>query len=869
MKTRQCISVLAVAVAVSAAASYYVNSPTDTSTNNNSTVASTPQSDTVADISVGVLTSDTTSTQVADLSSTTFSTNTAGSTRYNHHLSYADTPQARQIIVSDKSYDGVKDAIFRDGFGREALFRGWNVSGAVKLKSMNFMPFKNASDAAQSFGIMGQKMGANQIRFTVAWEGIHPAPDVIDYDYLAAITAQMKEAIKHRMYIVVDFHSDLYTRHTFTKNSNDTGNGAPKWIVKGGNHGTDNCGLSCLFTWGAHKLSDGATRSAIRAFWLNKPISTNKGTRYVQDEFLWQLGKVVDYLNTHLTAVEKDYILGLEPLNEPFDGGIKELGLRDYSEFDKLILWPFYQRVRQVMDNNGMADKLVYAEPLVFWYTTTGIVAPETGYGYLDYAPGKRFVFAPHMYDQGRMGVNESSWVNNAAYLHKQDEVRKEGRRLGMPLFLGEYGMWNTGTDRTDTSRIINASIQALETSNGQTTDVANQTVATGRSDRFADFYTPFINGTQWHWNYYYGNSREYQNDNPNKLITQFDAWNNENFSVIKDYGRSYTQAPEVTERIYPRRSQGDLMHFAYHAKVVDRSGRPLNWHSLRLDLADQFENREYFRDRKFAIMVWRGRQADAPTELFIPNSFTPNKTTVLTDKQIVQGLAVTNTANNTANEVLLVNDPAQWSGSGYNLLVWDDVDSDENSTDSIHYAVVVEHAEAMDLAELKQLQQALNQRLLKEQQSALYLPSEMTVSGYQPDTGATSYFQLIEQRDKRCMDVQFASTTDGNRIQSYACNGSTAQRWQYDSQTEHITSQLDTSKCLTVAGMPKQGSVMEIRSCSSVLDTRQQFVRSDNWGWVLTANPQLKLDSFGGLAAPVGLWQVHGGANQQWLVRY
>ena len=32
---------------------------------------------------------------------------------------------------------------FRDQFGRQALFRGWNVSGRVKLSDAGFLPFKN------------------------------------------------------------------------------------------------------------------------------------------------------------------------------------------------------------------------------------------------------------------------------------------------------------------------------------------------------------------------------------------------------------------------------------------------------------------------------------------------------------------------------------------------------------------------------------------------------------------------------------------------------------------------------------------------------------------------------------------------------
>lgn len=789
-----------------------------------------------------------------------------------HSMAFDTDARARQMQIADKRYGSTTDAIYRDGFGREALFRGWNVSGAHKLASMKFMPFKNVEDAADSFGKMGQMMGANQIRFTISWEGVHPAPDVIDYDYLDAVTAQMREAIKRRMYIVVDYHSDLYTRHTFTKDSLDTGNGAPEWIVKGGNHGTDSCGLPCLFTWSAHKLSDGATRSAIRAFWLNAPIRTTKGTRYVQTEFLWQLGKVSDYLNQNLSASERDYVLGIAPLNEPFDGGIKELGLRNYSEFDNQILWPFYERARQAMDGHGMYDKLLYAEPLVFWYTNTGIIQPETGYGFLNYKPGKRFVFSPHLYDQGRMGLNDLTMVENAAYLHKLDEVRNESRRLGMPIFLGEYGMWNTGKGRQDPKRIINASIQALETSNGQTQNLTTKRVDVDKASRFADFYTPFIHGAQWHWNHYYNKSSEYQNGNLNKLVTADDAWNKEDFSVVDEYSSQHMHGAAITERSYPRRMQGDLMHFAYNAQVSDTDAKMLNWHSIRVDLANEFENREYFRNRKFAIAVWRGRKADAPTEIYVPRSFNPVLTTVITDKVIEQGVGLSITPKHTTNEVMLTKDADQWANSGHRLLVWDDADADEN-TDSMHYALIVEHTSDMDADELKTLQDALNQRILQEKTSAVYLPSAMTFSPYPADSGSQQYFQLVEQTSNTCMDVNYGNTTDGTAIVHYHCNPyanpvKTNQRWQYDTTTGRITTQLDNNKCLTVAGVPSNGKNLEIRTCDNSLNQRQQFIRTNNWGWALKTNPQLLIGRAGN-GNRVGLWQQNGQNDQKWVVRY
>jgi len=255
----------------------------------------------------------------------------------SHDLSFDKSAEARQITVGTKRYGDQEDRVFKDGLGREVLFRGFNVSGKVKHAEFGFKPFENAADAARSFKILKKAAGSNIVRFTVAWEGIHTAPDAIDYDYLDQIIAQMREAIHRKMYILLDYHSDLYSRHTFGTDNKHTGNGAPEWIVKGGDHGVDNPCTACLFTWAAHKTSDAGVRSAIRSFWLNDEISTESGTRRVQDEFIWQIGQVVKYLKKELTPEEFDYVLGVEPLNEPFDGGISDLELDDYADFDNQI----------------------------------------------------------------------------------------------------------------------------------------------------------------------------------------------------------------------------------------------------------------------------------------------------------------------------------------------------------------------------------------------------------------------------------------------------------------------------------------------------------------------------------------------------
>ena len=130
---------------------------------------------------------------------------------------------------------------FIDGLGREVYFRGWNFSGESKNPKTGFKPFATLEEAEAGLEVLKEYTGSNVIRFLVSWEGNHPAVDSIDYAYLDSITQQIKAAIDLEMYIMLDWHQDLFSRHI-----PDGANGAPKWIVDGMDLPEGGCGKPCL-----------------------------------------------------------------------------------------------------------------------------------------------------------------------------------------------------------------------------------------------------------------------------------------------------------------------------------------------------------------------------------------------------------------------------------------------------------------------------------------------------------------------------------------------------------------------------------------------------------------------------------------------
>lgn len=601
----------------------------------------------------------------------------------------------------------IVEPTFRDAQGREVYLRGWNVSGSVKLASRGFKPFQSKEDAAKAFELMKRNTGANLVRFTLAWEGTHPGPDQIDYAYVDALIEQMREAFRQRIYVFLDYHADLYSRYVFQPNSRYTGNGAPEWIISGGTYPPSNCGPVC-FAWGQHNVTDPAVRLGYRNFFDNAQINTALGERRVQDEFLWQMRQVLQYVKSHLSAEEFQWITGVQPINEPIYGyGHKNRA----AEFDNTKLWPFYQRTRALMNEMGWQDKWVYAEPMVFWDTNAGFFAPSTGGHYLKQQPGSGFVFAPHFYDAARMGVTNSNKVYNGDYFRNLDSIREEAKFLGIPTVLGEYGMWlkdQKGGAR-DHARIVKGTYEAMEISD----------VNHARKDRRPDFRTAPVAGTQWHWDINKDNHMEYQNGNPKKLRTKGDGWNGEDFSVIK--GDTLTVNANVVQRAYPRFVDGNIVSFHYNDRAVDGAGETLDWAEIRSG------DVSYFGDQRFALLIWQGGE-NQTTEIFLPAGFEPRTTSLISDSRVQVGFE---------------NDPSLQAEFGEGLTGYRLSLPSIQSRDAkaLHFALVVEGAD-QHTAALTLLQQQLIQQIQREEHP-VYLRGKMAGLDYPDENGDFGHLEL------------------------------------------------------------------------------------------------------------------------------
>ncbi len=522
------------------------------------------------------------------------------------------------IVVSRKQQDWV----FRDSAGREVVLRGFNVSASTKLYENGLLPFRTVADAAKSAQAMRDLTGANAVRFLISWEGVQPAPDRIDYAYLDKAIAQIQEFSDRGFSILLDYHQDLYSSYLFNSGSWYTGDGAPKWVVQGGNYPRESCGICIL--WGQNMQTNAAVRQAIYDFWRNRRITTSTGQVNVQDAYVSQATAAMTYLRQKLTERQFQSIIGLDPFNEPFDGGLDgKSGL----DWEKNYLLPFYQRMRGAMDSAGWTAKPAFVEPLVFWNTGFFEEGGLSSIGTL----GTRYVFNSHYYDGARMVIDPSA-ASDGVYDSPMNRIRDRSRAVATAPFVSEFGSKMSGSGSDRTPWMVRAMYQAMDDgvpgANWWTNAAAGGTV---------------LSSTQWHWDIYSGKHHELMNGNPGKVRTAGDAWNDEDFSAVNTDASGNVALrldQRVLDRLYPAAVAGDILGFVYEDLARSGFGGAGTQKAWLAPPPDMPNVAALTKDRQAGVLVWREpATASGETELHLPRSFAPASTVVVSDIAALRGV--------------------------------------------------------------------------------------------------------------------------------------------------------------------------------------------------------------------------------------
>ena len=504
---------------------------------------------------------------------------------------------------------------FTDGLGREVVLRGYNVSGETKLEENSGLPFASVADAKKSATALRALGGGNSVRFLLSWAHAEPARGQVDTGYLTAATDQIRAFLDAGIRVYPDFHQDLYSRYLFNAGSWYSGDGAPKWAVDAGNYPQESCGI-CLF-WGQNITQNGAVKQASYDFWHN--------AYGLQDAFLTTAQSTMTYVRQHLTPAEFAGVVGFDPFNEPF-AGTYDSGQTSRS-WEQNVLWPFYVKFRARMDAAGWGAKPAFVEPNLFWNANIDFQKQEGGL--LDAGTlGPRYVFNTHFYDQKAIsGVFMWGKAGDGQYATDFGTVRDRASAAGTPAVVSEFGHPLSGSVSDKAPTVVKAMYQALD----------SRVPGASWWSKPADS-GPVLSGSQWQWDLYSGRHHELMNNNPDKVLTSGDAWNDEDLSAVglDDSGKAVLrQDARLLDRLYPSATAGRTVAFTYEDRSRDGS-TTLTWNPVPSSLPNVSQ---LVGTGQYGLLMWRSDGTTTPTELHLPASFPTASTTVVSDLGSLYGL--------------------------------------------------------------------------------------------------------------------------------------------------------------------------------------------------------------------------------------
>jgi endoglycosylceramidase len=272
---------------------------------------------------------------------------------------------------------------------------GANVSGRSKLPP--FVPFDDPVWFDQLAG-----WGWNAVRLLVMWEALEPERGAFDEDYLAKVKALASAAGESGLYVVVDFHQDLFSREL-------GGDGAPSWTVPP--QRLPAAGRS----WFLRYLTRPEVGPAFERFW--------RDADGLRASMLACVRRVMQAMS------EVSSVIGYDVFNEPMGSVGALLG----GALERRSLPAFYEacvRARDELD----PMRLIFVEPSPFAAFGAPVRLPRMT------APN--LVFAPHLYDAAAIAVGR--YVPALSLFPSSlERIERAARRLEMPLFVGEFGVLN------------------------------------------------------------------------------------------------------------------------------------------------------------------------------------------------------------------------------------------------------------------------------------------------------------------------------------------------------------------------------------------------------------------------------------------
>ena len=325
--------------------------------------------------------------------------------------SVADVVELRPLWTSE-------DLRIVDDLDREVLLRGANLNSLGEYWQGDPDHAPTIAIADTDWDEMARR-GFSVIRLIVTWSRIEPERGRIDQDYLDQVDAYVTAAAEHGIYTVIDMHQDAYSAFIATEDEAECAegsrpgkgwDGAPEWATI-----TD--GLSTCVT------GERNSAPAVVAAWNHFYDDTDG----IRGRFAASWAAVAQRF------AGRAEVAGYDLLNEP------EVS-RPAGELAPLYTQLLAESIDAIRaaEESADFDHLIFVEPAIpAADPSLGLVIPDPTTMGVDPAG---VVAAPHNYAESINTLDLSIEATTQLY-------RGVAAGIGVPLWIGEYGFWDTSPE--------------------------------------------------------------------------------------------------------------------------------------------------------------------------------------------------------------------------------------------------------------------------------------------------------------------------------------------------------------------------------------------------------------------------------------
>ena len=249
-----------------------------------------------------------------------------------------------------------------DPDGRALVLHGVN----MVTKAGSYAPSSTGFGADDAAFLADQ--GLTTVRLGLIWKAVEPSPGEYDDAYLADIKQTTELLAAEGIWVLLDFHQDLY-------NEKYQGEGAPDWAVQ--DDGRPN---SPKLGFPFNYFVNLALNRAFDNFWKNVPGPGGVG---LQDRYAGAWRHVAEYFGS------TPGVMGFDLLNEPWPGTTYPLCANPFGcpTFDRKLS-AFSQRAHDAIRTVD-PDTVTYYEPNVLFNsgarTSVKVTGDNLGFSFHDY----------------------------------------------------------------------------------------------------------------------------------------------------------------------------------------------------------------------------------------------------------------------------------------------------------------------------------------------------------------------------------------------------------------------------------------------------------------------------------------------------